>query len=461
MKTTTALSLVAVAAALLSSASPATAGNLILDQTSPTFTPDTAFTNNTIVIQTTIPFGPGINVNGGATITPDATNQAEIEVHGTYSADAGDIFSAAYSFTADLNTTSSVAYTITGSATTIGGPVEFQATGTITPGLHKYEGTFAAPIAFPFPDSGDFSGTLVLNFATPGAPSLATPGSLDLFIQQVELKLDPIPAAVQAPSQSQNISTRANVGVDDHVLIGGFIVTGTDPKTVVLRAIGPSLSLVGVNGVLADPFLELHDSTGASLATNDNWMDLSAGDQVTLADNMLAPTDPAESALVATLDPGAYTTVVRGVGNTTGVGLVEAYDIDSAAAAKLANISTRGFVETGENVMIGGFILGAGGGGFSTIIVRGIGPSLTDAGITDALADPVIEIHNGDGDLIDSNDNWMDDPNMQMVSDAGLAPTDPNESALYKILPAGAYTAILSGAGGTSGVGLVESYNTD
>ena len=111
--------------------------------------------------------------------------------------------------------------------------------------------------------------------------------------------------------------------------------------------------------------------------------------------------------------------------------------------------------------MIGGFILGAGGGGFSTIIVRGIGPSLTDAGITDALADPVIEIHNGDGDLIDSNDNWMDDPNMQMVSDAGLAPTDPNESALYKILPAGAYTAILSGAGGTSGVGLVESYNTD
>jgi hypothetical protein len=116
--------------------------------------------------------------------------------------------------------------------------------------------------------------------------------------------------------------------------------------------------------------------------------------------------------------------------------------------------------------MIGGFILGGGGGGFSTVIVRGIGPSLTAMGVANALADPVLEVHNGDGDLIDSNDNWMDDPNMQLVSDAGLAPTDPNEAALYEILPAGAYTAILSGAADnagvdTTGVGLVEFYNTD
>ncbi len=259
-----------------------------------------------------------------------------------------------------------------------------------------------------------------------------------------------------------NISTRLNVGTGNDVLIGGFIITGLDAKEIALRAIGPSLANSGVNDPLADPILELHDSTGATVATNDNWMDLSPEDQTTLTDNGLAPADDAESALVATLDPGAYTAIVRGVDNAsgaTGVGLVEAYDIDAAADSKVANISTRGFVETGDNVMIGGLILGDGG--FSTVILRGIGPSLVSAGITNALADPVIELHNGNGDLIDTNDNWMDDPNMQVISEAGLAPTDPNEAALYEILPAGAYTAILSGAGGTSGVGLVESYSTD
>lgn len=228
---------------------------------------------------------------------------------------------------------------------------------------------------------------LVLNFGSTAALAAAAPGTLVLNIQQMDFKLDPTVATIQAPSQSQNISTRANVGTDDHVLIGGFIIDGTDPKMVVLRGIGPSLTASGVSGILADPVIELHDSTGTIVATNDNWMDLSAGDQTTLNDHMLAPTEDAESALVETLDPGAYTLIVSGAGGTTGVGLVEVYDIDDGTTdSKLANISTRGFVETGENVMIGGFILGGGGGGFASVVVRGIGPSLTSFGVTDALA---------------------------------------------------------------------------
>ena len=167
--------------------------------------------------------------------------------------------------------------------------------------------------------------------------------------------------------------------------------------------------------------------------------------------------------MVVNPSPGAYTAIVRGVGDTTGVALVEAYDLDNGATdSQLANISTRGFVGTGEDVMIGGFILGGGGVGASAqIIVRAIGPSLADFGVTDPLPDPFLELHNADGDVVASNDNWMDDPNMQTVADRGLAPGEPNESAIYEVLPSGAYTAILSGVGNTTGVGLVESYDVD
>jgi hypothetical protein len=339
------------------------------------------------------------------------------------------------------------------------------ATGTLMPGLHKYEGTIMAPVSFPLPVAGTYSGTLDFDFSSMAASSLAAlPGTMDLSIQQVDFKLDPTAAMIQLPTQPLNISTRLNVGIGDNALIGGFIITGTDPKLVVLRAIGPSLGVgTGMTGLLADPTLELHDSTGAVVATNDNWMDNSAADQMVLTNNNLAPTDNLESALVQTLDPGKYTAIVRGVGATTGVALVEAYDLDGGATnSKLANISTRGFVDTGENVMIGGFILGGGGGGFSTVIARGIGPSLAIAGVPNVLADPSLELHDSNGTVIDSNDNWMDDPNMQQVSDAGLAPGDPSESALFEILPAGKYTAILSGGvGNTIGNGLVETYNID
>ena len=426
----------------------------------PTFTPESSFTNNTIVVDTSQ--GTVAHVSGSTTITPGATNQVTIEISGTYSANAGDLFSLAYNFVADLNTTAPVAYTANGSATIAGITVPFHGMGTIMPGLNSYSGVEVAPFAFFFADSGDFSASLVLDFGAGGAALAAAPGTLDVTIQQIDVKLDPNPATLQAPSQLLNISTRLNVGTGDNALIGGFIISGDDPKEIALRAIGPSLGASNIANPLADPILELHDSTGATVAMNDNWMDLSPEDQATLTDSNLAPTDVAEAALVQTLDPGAYTAIVLGDGGTTGVALVEAYDIGALMNdSKVANISTRGFVETNDNVMIGGLILGAGGGAFSTVIVRGIGPSLANAGVSNVLADPFLELHNSNGDLIDSNDNWMDDPNMQQVSDAGLAPTDPNESALFKILPQGAYTAILSGVGGTTGNGLVEAYNTD
>jgi hypothetical protein len=281
-------------------------------------------------------------------------------------------------------------------------------------------------------------------------------------VQQIDFKLDVLPATVLPPAQSQNISTRANVGTGDDVLIGGIIITGNDTKQVVLRAIGPSLTGMDVTGALADPSLELFDSSGALLASNDNWKDNSAADQTILNDAMLAPTEDAESALVANLDPGAYTAIVRGAGDTTGVALVEAYDLDNGTTdSKFGNISTRGMVGTGENVMIGGFILGGGGGGFAQVIVRGIGPSLADFGLTNVLADPTLELFDENGTSVASNDNWMDDPNMQTVADRDLAPTDPNESAIYEVLPIGSYTAILSGVGDTTGIGLVESYDVD
>lgn len=459
MKKTAAYSSLAALATFLSLVVPMTAGVLTLDQDSPTYTPPDDFLNNTIAADTTV-VGGLIHLTGNVTVSPASSNVATVAVSGSYSAQAGEKFSLAYKFAADLGTDTPVAYTLTG--TVSGVPIP-QIDGTIEPGLQLYEGTAEMPVPFPAPISGDFSGTLSLDFGSGGNhPLAAEPGTLDLIVQQIDFQLDALPASVQPPAEAQNISTRLNVGIGDHALIGGFIITGTDPKMVVLRGLGPSLTVSGVSGVLADPTLELHDSTGAIIASNDNWMENSAEDQMILTDHALAPTDDLESALVLTLDPGNYTVILRGLADTTGVGLVEAYDIDGGTTdSRFGNISTRGFVETGENVMIGGFILGGGGGGLSEVIVRGIGPSLADAGVSDALADPFLELHNSDGDLIDSNDNWMDNPNMQTISDHDLAPTDPEEAALYEILPAGSYTAILSGVDDTTGTGLVETYDVD
>ena len=249
-----------------------------------------------------------------------------------------------------------------------------------------------------------------------------------------------------------NISTRLEVQTGNNVLIGGFIVTGTLPKEVIVRAIGPTLGIFGVSGALADPVLELHEPDG-TVITNDNWKD-TQGSAITATN--FAPSNDLESAIVATLEPGLYTAIVTGNDSTSGVALVEAYDLDQTVDSQLANISTRGFVDTGDNVMIGGFIVG---GTQATVALRAIGPSLGAAGIADPLADPVLTLHNSNGDTVDSNDNWMDSPDKQIFIDDGLAPSNDKESVVLGLLAPGGYTAIVSGANGGTGVGLIEAYN--
>ena len=346
MKKNTSFLLLAAAAAFCLTGGSVRAGTLTLDEGSPSYVPPEAFTNNTIVVDTTIGDPGLIHLSGGVTVAPTSDDTAMVAVSGTFSADSGDKFSVAYRFAADLNATGHVDYTLSGEVNGIPIP---DITGTIEPGIHLYEGTAETP-PLPLPIAGNFSGTLTLDFTNIGAGAL--PSTLDLTLQQLDFQLSANPVAVIPPSEPQNISTRANVGTGDNALIGGFIITGADPIQVVLRAIGPSLSVSGVAGVLADPTLELHDSTGAVIASNDNWQDNSAEDQMVLTDHNLAPKDDLESAIVRTLDPGAYTVIVRGLADTTGVGLVEAYDIDTSTTdSKLANISTRGLVETGDNVM--------------------------------------------------------------------------------------------------------------
>jgi N-acetylneuraminic acid mutarotase len=260
------------------------------------------------------------------------------------------------------------------------------------------------------------------------------------------------------PSSLGNISTRMRVQAGDNALIGGFIIAGSAPKSVAVRGIGPSLSQFGVPDVLADPTLELHDGGGALLLQNDNWQDdpLAAAQLTALG---LDLQNPNESGIVSTLQPGAsYTAILAGKNRGTGVGLVEIYDTNPAASSQLANISTRGFVLTGDNVMIGGFILG--GTNNAQVVVRGIGPSLSQFGLNPVVADPTLELHNANGTLLVSNDNWQDDSaSAALLSAHGLGLSDPNESGIFQSLPPGAFTAILAGKNGGTGIGLVEIYN--
>jgi hypothetical protein len=262
------------------------------------------------------------------------------------------------------------------------------------------------------------------------------------------------------PQQLLNIATRALVQSDPNVLIGGFIVTGSAQKTVVIRALGPSLGSVGVANVLPDPVLELHNSTGQLLASNDDWQQAANASDVPVS---LRPQQSNESVLLTTLAPGAsYTAIVRGKGGAAGVALVEVYDLNPEDGSVLANLSTRGLVGTGDNVMIGGVIVGNGTAS-STVMVRGLGPSLAQAGVSNALADPALELHDGNGATVVSNDNWkigVDGASQQAEIEATkIPPTNDLESAIVIPLPAGNYTAILSGQTGGAGVALIEAYN--
>jgi pectinesterase len=263
-----------------------------------------------------------------------------------------------------------------------------------------------------------------------------------------------LPAQSGIPSQPLNISTRVSVQTGDNVLIAGFILTGTAPKPVLLRAIGPSLAGAGISDALADPTMELRAADGTRIAFNDNWQSANEGEIIATG---IPPSHANESAIYITLPPGAYTALVKDSHETTGVALVEVYDLDGNNGTQLGNISTRGFVAGGDHVMIAGFIL-AGGTGGSRVIVRAIGPSLTAAGIDDALADPMLQLYDSNGVAIAFNDNWK---TMQQteIEETGLAPSDERESSIVASLPAGSYTAVLASRDGGSGVGLIEVYN--
>ena len=259
-------------------------------------------------------------------------------------------------------------------------------------------------------------------------------------------------------AQALNLSTRMRVQAGDNVGIGGFIITGTAPKHVLLRAIGPWLTQFGVPDALADPVLELHGPGSFATITNDNWRDDPVQEAAILATG-IPPANDLESAIDATLSPGAYTAVVRGKNNSSGVALVEVYDLSQAVPAKLANISTRAFVSTGDNIIIGGFLLG-GNSGNTRIVVRGIGPSLTAFGVANALADPTLELRDANGALLVANNNWQDNTAQAAeLTAAGLAPTNNLESGIAATLPPGLYTALLAGLNNGTGVGVVEAYD--
>ena len=245
------------------------------------------------------------------------------------------------------------------------------------------------------------------------------------------------------------------VQTGDNVGIGGFIIAGSAPKHVVVRAVRPMYVKFDL---LYDPVLELHGPGAFVTITNDNWRDDPAQEAAILADG-IPPNNDLESAIDATLDPGAYTAVIRGNLSTSGVALVEVYDLSQSVDSKLANISTRAFVSTGDSIVIAGFTLG-GNSGNDRIVVRGLGPSLTGTGVPDALANPILELRDMNGTLLISDNDWQDNPTQAAeLTAAGLAPTNNLESGIATTLPPGLYTALLAGLNGSTGVGVVEVYD--
>ena len=250
-----------------------------------------------------------------------------------------------------------------------------------------------------------------------------------------------------------NLSTRAFIGTGEEAMIGGFIIQGSQPATVILRAIGNSLAASGVAGPNEDPMIELRSSTG-QLQFNDDWVDGSSG--ATIASYGLDPTGSREAAVIATLAPGSYTMIVRGYEDVTGVGLVELYDLNTTGG-RAGNISTRGRVGTGNNVMVAGFIVGAGAS--KPVVLRGLGATLSDSGVANSLGDPVLDLRDANGNSVRANDDWESDPEANEVRNSGLAPRYGNESAMHVTLNGGSYTAILSGFQNQTGIGLVEVYD--
>ncbi len=415
-------------------------------------------------------YGGGLDLNGSAVLVSDTIsgNQCVWQGGGVLAADtltitncivSGNI-SQTHPDNADVS-----AIVQSGGSNLVG--VSFDGAGF---GANDLTGTADAPLEAdlgPLQDNGGFTFTMALLPGSPaidqgisqglatdqrGMPRTADQLNLSNAVGGDGTDIGSFELPVVVPTFG-NISTRINVGTGDKVLIAGFIVAGTQPKKVIVRAIGPSLNAFGVSGTLADPLVELLDSNGASITTNDNWQE--SPDKQAIIDTGIPPTNDNESAILMTLNPGAYTAVVSGANNGTGVGLVEVYDLDQSADSKLANISTRGLVQTDDNVMIGGLIVL--GTEPTNSVVRAIGPSLPLPG---TLSDPTLELHDGNGVLIASNDNWKDTQQAEIEA-AALAPTSDLEAAIAVTLFPGGYTAIVGGKDNATGIALVEAYQLD
>jgi hypothetical protein len=313
-------------------------------------------------------------------------------------------------------------------------PTGFVATG-LPPGLSL---DAATGLISGIPESeGEFTINLTVNGATANAE-------------------DTLQVHVRPARSLKNISTRAGIGTGDNVVIGGFIISGAQNKRVLIRGIGPTLRASGLNPVLEDPTLELRNSSGLLLIANDDW----TSQRAEVESTGIPPAGATESAIVASLPPGAYTTILAGKNATTGIGLVEVYDLEGDADAMFGNISTRGRVGLGpDDAMIGGLIVAGGSGGASRIVVRGMGfPS--GYGVAGELSDPTLALHDGNGNVLASNDNWADTQRDALIATT-LAPTSSVHAAVFVDLPAGNYTAVIRGKGQDQGRALVEAYNLD
>ncbi|MDP9100031.1 MAG: ice-binding family protein [Verrucomicrobiota bacterium] len=423
-------------------------------------------------------FPPGIVVNGAIHAADATATQAHADYAAAYTAFAGLVSPPANDLTgADLGgmTLRPGVYRYATSATS-GGILTFDAQGDSTArfviqigttlitssnsSVVLINGANARNIYFQVGSSAtlgsgsSFIGNILAYASVTTVSGTNLTGRLLALTGAVTLDSNSVTSPGLTPAQLLNISERRKVQTGENVSIAGFIITGNAPKKVIVRGIGPSLS--GVGPVLADPVLELHGPDGSLIMTNDNWQD----NQPTEIQNTgLAPTNRLESAIVATLPPANYTALLRGNNGSSGIGVVEMYDLALATNSKLANISTRGLVETGSDVMIGGFIFGNGTAS-EKVIVRALGPSLSNMGIANVLADPILELHDGNGTLLVSDDNWQDDANQAaLITATGLAPSNRLESAIVATLPPGAYTAIVAGKNGGMGVGVMEVYH--
>jgi len=330
-------------------------------------------------------------------------------------------------------------------------------TSDLSAGDHQVTALYASDTIFAS-SSGTTTQTVVIGpTPTPGPTATPSPGGTPTPTPGATAT--PTPAGTPTPpppGHAVNLSTRMRVQTGDNVGIGGFIVTGSNTKRVLLRAIGPSLTGSGVPDPLADPTLELHGPSGFTTITNNNWRTTQETEIIATG---IPPTNDLESAIVVTLNPGAYTAIVRGNGNTSGVALVEVYDLNPTVGSLLANISTRALVGTGNDIVVAGFILGSDSAS-DRIVVRGLGPSLPASGVSNVLNNPTLELRDGNGALIVANNDWQDDPaQATQLTAAGLAPTNNLESGMIATLSPGLYTGLLAGVNNGTGIGLVEVYD--